>query len=440
MAMEADYQLKLVMLCLLMTIAIPVLKANIGEFDEYWQKREKAAHQATKEAYQPNPLKHVNHLNKHTHKALEGHNGTRRNLRRWDGPCQANNPIDKCWRCDPDWENNRKKLADCALGFGHGTTGGKDGEIYTVTDPSDDDVVEPKEGTLRWGVIQPEPLWIIFDSDMRIELKEELLVNSDKTIDARGANVHIEGGGQITLQYVQNIIISNIHVRDTVAKEGGLIRDSTDHYGTRTASDGDGISLFGATKVWIDHVSASNCADGLIDVIAGSTAITISNSHFTDHNDVMLFGSSDSFTKDEEMQITLAFNHFGQGLIQRMPRCRFGFFHVVNNDYTHWIMYAIGGSSHPTILSQGNRYIAPENEAAKEVCNRVNTAPSVWSSWNWISQDDISVNGAHFTPSGSLEAINGIGEEDLIPAKPGYLVTPLTRFAGPLKCVPGEGC
>ena len=81
----------------------------------------------------------------------------------------------------------------------------------------------------------------------------------------------------------------------------------------------------------------------------------------------MLFGSSDSNSKDEIMQITLAFNHFGQGLVQRMPRCRFGFFHVVNNDYTHWIMYAIGGSSHPTILSQGNRYIAPENEAAKEV-------------------------------------------------------------------------
>lgn len=82
---------------------------------------------------------------------------------------------------------------------------------------------------------------------------------------------------------------------------------------------------------------------------------------------VMLFGSSDSYTKDEIMQITLAFNHFGQGLIQRMPRCRYGFFHVVNNDYTHWIMYAIGGSSNPTILSQGNRYVAPPSLVAKEV-------------------------------------------------------------------------
>lgn len=81
----------------------------------------------------------------------------------------------------------------------------------------------------------------------------------------------------------------------------------------------------------------------------------------------MLFGASDSYEGDKIMQVTLAFNHFGRGLVQRMPRCRWGFFHVVNNDYTHWLMYAIGGSSNPTIISQGNRFIAPFNNAAKEV-------------------------------------------------------------------------
>ena len=81
----------------------------------------------------------------------------------------------------------------------------------------------------------------------------------------------------------------------------------------------------------------------------------------------MLFGASDSYAADKVMQVTVAFNHFGQGLVQRMPRCRWGFFHVVNNDYTHWLMYAIGGSQHPTIISQGNRFIAPPNAAAKQV-------------------------------------------------------------------------
>lgn len=40
---------------------------------------------------------------------------------------------------------------------------------------------------------------------------------------------------------------------------------------------------------------------------------------------------------------------------------------MVNNDYTHWEMYAIGGSANPTINSQGNRYNAPLNAFAKEV-------------------------------------------------------------------------
>lgn len=66
----------------------------------------------------------------------------------------ATNAIDRCWRCDPNWHLNRKKLASCALGFGHGTTGGMAGKFYVVTDPSDNDVVNPIPGTLRHAVIQ----------------------------------------------------------------------------------------------------------------------------------------------------------------------------------------------------------------------------------------------------------------------------------------------
>ncbi|GAB4858168.1 hypothetical protein Ancab_009565 [Ancistrocladus abbreviatus] len=68
----------------------------------------------------------------------------------------------------------------------------------------------------------------------------------------------------------------------------------------------------------------------------------------------MLLGRSDSFTEDKNMQVTIAFNHFGEGLVQRMPRCGLGHFHAVNNDYSHWEMYAIGGSASPTNNSQGN--------------------------------------------------------------------------------------
>ena len=34
----------------------------------------------------------------------------------------------------------------------------------------------------------------------------------------------------------------------------------------------------------------------------------------------MLLGHNDNFTADKIMRITIAFNHFGADLVQRMPR------------------------------------------------------------------------------------------------------------------------
>lgn len=203
-----------------------------------------------------------------------------------DGTCLATNPIDRCWRCDPNWANNRQKLADCVQGFGRNTRGGQGGPIYVVTDPSDDDMMDPKPGTLRYAVTRNGSLWITFARSMAITLQQELIMSGDKTIDGRGVDVYISNGAGITIQFVKNVIIHGIKIYDIQVRDGGMIRDSEAHYGFRTKSDGDGISIFGASNVWVDHVSMRNCTDGLIDAIMGSTAITISNSHFTDHNEV----------------------------------------------------------------------------------------------------------------------------------------------------------
>jgi len=54
-------------------------------------------------------------------------------------------------------------------------------------------------------------------------------------------------------------------------------------------------------------------------------------------------------------------------MVKTIYRCRHGYFHVVNNDYTHWQMYAIGGSASPTIYSQGNRFVASNDPYKKQV-------------------------------------------------------------------------
>ncbi|XP_073309995.1 probable pectate lyase 12 [Primulina huaijiensis] len=314
--------------------------------------------------------------------------------------CFTGNPMDDCWRCDPNWQLNRQRLADCAIGFGQYAFGGKGGRYYVVTDSSDGDAVNPKPGTLRYAVIQTEPLWIVFPTNMLIHLSQELIFNSYKTLDGRGANVHITGGGCITLQYINNVIIHNIHIHHCYQSGETNVRSSPTHYGWRTLSDGDGISIFGSRDIWIDHCRLSNCKDGLIDAVMGSTAITISNNIFSHHNEVMLLGHSDNYLPDSGMQVTIAFNHFGKRLIQRMPRCRRGYIHVVNNDFTRWEMYAIGGSASPTINSQGNRYIASFDNNAKEVTKRLDTSDEEWRDWNWRSEGDIMVNGAFFVASG----------------------------------------
>ncbi|CAA0818663.1 Probable pectate lyase 15 [Striga hermonthica] len=349
------------------------------------------------------------------------------------------NPIDDCWMYDRNWHKNRKRLADCAIGFGRNAIGGRNGRFYVVTDSGDDDPVNPRKGTLRYAVIQDEPLWIVFKRDMTITLKQELIMNSFKTIDGRGANVHIAYGACLTIQYVTNIIIHGLNIHHCRPTGNAMVRSSPTHYGWRTMADGDGISIFGASHIWIDHNSLSNCADGLVDAVMGSTAITISNNFFTHHNEVMLLGHSDSYTLDKQMQVTIAFNHFGEGLIQRMPRCRHGYFHVVNNDYTHWEMYAIGGSAEPTINSQGNRYLAPVNPFAKEVTKREYTSVNQWQSWNWRSEGDLFLNGAYFTSSGARTAAS-YARASSLGAKPSTMVGAITSSAGALKCHRGRGC
>ncbi|KAL1824552.1 probable pectate lyase P56 [Daucus carota subsp. sativus] len=368
-------------------------------------------------------------------------NSTRRQLaKKYGGPCVAYNPIDRCWRCDPNWAKDRYRLAGCAMGFGRHTTGGKDGPIYKVTDSSDDNVEEPKPGTLRHAVIQKHPLWIIFAKSMTITLQQELLMQCDKTIDGRGKNVKISGGAGISIQFVRNIIIHNIHITDIHVTSGGSIRDSIDHIGLRAAADGDAISIFGSSDIWIDHVSASNAKDGLIDIVANSNGVTISNCHFVHHDKVLLFGAEDTNEKDKEMHVTVAYTHFGKNLIQRMPRVRWGFIHLVNNDYTHWLMYAIGGSHGARIISQGNRFIAPFDPVAKEVTHRTNGLEPGWETWNWRSEGDLMMNGAFFVESGCPDWRAGIDPLDLILPAPATEVTTLTLFTGPLGCRKKRPC
>lgn len=121
-------------------------------------------------------------------------------------------------------------------------------------------------------------------------------------------------------------------------------------------------------------------------------------------------------------------------------RCRHGYFHVVNNDYTHWEMYAIGGSASPTINSQGNRFLAPDVSFRKEVTKHEDAPESEWRHWNWRSEGDLLLNGAYFRQSGEGASSSSYARASSLSARPSSLVGAMTVTAGALNCRRGSRC
>ncbi|CAD6268609.1 unnamed protein product [Miscanthus lutarioriparius] len=189
------------------------------------------------------------------------------------GECSSSSWRCCSWRCNASWADNRQRLAECAVGFGSGTLGGKSGKTYVVTDPSDDaDPASPAPGKLRYGLVQKEPLWITFARDMTIRSKQELLVASRKTVDGRGADVVVgDGGTCFVVRNVSDVIIHGITIR------GCRPAQATSSESDDESDEGDGIAVFHSTNVWVDHCTLEACADGLIDVTGASTNVTLSN-------------------------------------------------------------------------------------------------------------------------------------------------------------------
>ncbi len=111
---------------------------------------------------------------------------------------------------------------------------------------------------------------------------------------------------------------------------------------------------------------------------------------------------------------------------------------MVNNYYSQWEMYAVGGSENPTINSEGNYYAAPNNPFFKQVTKRISDGgPSQLDknsmSWNWRSVGDIFDNGAYFVNSGAPVSDGALyAKATSFSARPATMVSVMTNDAGPL--------
>lgn len=235
-------------------------------------------------------------------------------------------------------EESREQLLSGLVGFGSGTTGGLDGELYRVRNLDDSG-----PGSLRAGAEAEQPLWIVFDVDGTIALRSPLHMGSDKTIDGRQRAIRVTGNG-IQVRRVENIVISDIRLAN----------------GKRDAIDISGRSR----RVWVHHVAISNFADGAVDITRGATDVTVSWSRFTDQTKVMLIGADEGHEVDSGIRVTLHHNLF-EGTGQRHPRLRWGWVHAFNNVISHWESFGMAASQLGQLRAERNVFMpGPNSEEA----------------------------------------------------------------------------
>ncbi len=233
-----------------------------------------------------------------------------------------------------------------------------------------------------------------------------LRVSSNTTIiGERGAR--IKNGG-LHIKDAENIVIQNINFED--AYDFFPKWDPKDNTNGEWNAEYDNVTINNARRVWIDRCTFSDGArpdklnrsmfgrpmqfhDGLVDIIRGSDLVTISNSHFKNHDKGMLIGNSDSRQEDAgKLRVTLHHNWF-ENVSERSPRVRYGSVHVYNNlytasadaDYRHGYFIGIGVQSQ--VFSQANAF-----EVGAVIAGR---PYKLWRGDRLREQDNILNGGPH---------------------------------------------
>jgi pectate lyase/fibronectin type 3 domain-containing protein len=220
---------------------------------------------------------------------------------------------------------------------GKGTTGGKGGEMITVTSGDQLDSIM----LARKKIKDRTPLIIHVEGTLTFGDKMMDVKDTDNiSIIGKGTDAKIDGFG-LKVVRANNIIIQNL---------------------TFVNGRDDSIEVAECNNIWIDHNTFSKGYDGLLDVKEGSQFVTISWNHFKDHRKNSLVGHSDSNgATDVNLQVTYHHNFF-DGTYSRNPRVRFGKVHVFNNYYLangttiDGGGYGIGAAADSQVYAEGNYF------------------------------------------------------------------------------------
>lgn len=170
-------------------------------------------------------------------------------------------------------------------------------------------------------------------------------VGSNKSIIGLGANSGFVGNLQCRLE--NNIVLQNLNFSNP-----------------SSVGDGDGLTIYGSTHVWVDNCTFTQCGDGSLDVTHGADWVTVSWCKFqytsnTGHNFVNLIGHSDNNSAEDSGKLHVTFHHnwWTTLCVERMPRMRFARVHSYNNYFNcSGNNYCIRASIQSQVLAENNYF------------------------------------------------------------------------------------
>lgn len=242
----------------------------------------------------------------------------------------------------------------CQDGFAAESRGGEGGKTVSVD----------TAGELTKMLKTEEPLIIKVSGTLDIG---HVASASRKTLLGTGKNPTIKGTLFIG-SGVEHLILKNLTFTNPMNQKG--------------KGGGDGVTIRGGKKVWIDHCTFVDCGDGCVDISEGANDVTVSWCKFyyvnqPKHRYTMLtVGRTEKKKKKKvkEVRVTLHHNWWGQGCDSRMPAARKAHVHMYNNYFNcPGNFYCTNARGDAWILSESNYYQDVQNPIYTEESGRLKT-------------------------------------------------------------------
>ncbi len=225
----------------------------------------------------------------------------------------------------------------------------------------------------------------------------------------------VEVGSNVTIYGYQGAIIAQPSSGSAMKLSGSknvIIRNlKFKGVGAHDDDDEDCLQVNHESKnVWIDHVDVYDGHDGNLDITNASDYVTISWTKFsytsasTGHQFSNLIGNSKTKTSDRgHLNVTIHHTWWADGVVERMPRVRFGKVHVANNLFdSKDASYCVRAAIEADIRIERNVFIGVQKALDLYTSDGAITAAQMIENYEENVKKPQSGTGTAFKPSYSM--------------------------------------